>query len=124
RAPLSGFGKPSPRFSKRYPKANAKLTLQTRATLNLIGICSSSPVFGYERVVHSFKTSRCGDTRVISATSPLKTRRRYFASFWSGRTCSSLRYGELPQLATLPASRAGGPREGEMRHVLSCFQIS
>jgi transposase len=26
------------RFSKRYPKANATLTLQIRATLNLIGI--------------------------------------------------------------------------------------
>jgi DNA replication protein DnaC len=30
--------------AKRYPKANAKLTLQTRATLNLIGICSSRSI--------------------------------------------------------------------------------
>jgi transposase len=41
RAPWSNFGKLSPRFSRPCLKANAKLTSQTQAMLNLIGKCCS-----------------------------------------------------------------------------------
>src|ERR1700681_3954679 len=40
RALLSSFGEQSPLFSKGFPKTNAKLISQTRATPNLIGKCS------------------------------------------------------------------------------------
>src|SRR5260370_5948643 len=38
---LSSFGEQSPLFSKGFPKKNAKLISQTRATPNLIEKCSS-----------------------------------------------------------------------------------
>src|SRR6266481_4154566 len=41
RALLSSFGEQSPLFSKGFPKKNAKLISQTRATPNLIEKCSS-----------------------------------------------------------------------------------
>src|SRR5258706_1716712 len=40
RALLSSFGEQSPLFSKGFPKKNAKLISQTRATPNLIEKCS------------------------------------------------------------------------------------
>src|SRR5258706_10723049 len=44
RALLSSFGEQSPLFSKRFPKKNAKLISQTRATPNLIEKCSRRDV--------------------------------------------------------------------------------
>jgi hypothetical protein len=38
---LRNFGEQSPLFSKEFPKKNAKLISQTRATPNLIEKCSS-----------------------------------------------------------------------------------
>src|SRR5258706_1801877 len=43
RALLSSFGEQSPLFSKGFPKKNAKLISQTRATPNLIEKCSRRP---------------------------------------------------------------------------------
>src|SRR6266404_5374965 len=42
RALLSSFGELSPHFSKGFPRKNAKLISQTRATLYLIEKCSAS----------------------------------------------------------------------------------
>src|SRR6266404_4550257 len=44
RALLSSFGEQSPLFSKGFPKKNAKLISQTRATPNLIEKCSSRQI--------------------------------------------------------------------------------
>src|SRR5258707_14045502 len=41
-ATSSSFGEQSPLFSKGFPKKNAKLISQTRATPNLIEKCSSA----------------------------------------------------------------------------------
>src|SRR6266436_4111158 len=58
RALLSSFGEQSPLFSKGFPKKNAKLISQTRATPNLIEKCSSMlrtrPGADHERVVAVF----------------------------------------------------------------------
>src|SRR6202521_4146210 len=91
RALLSSFGEQSPLFSKRFPKTNAKLISQTRATPNLIEKCSRSTC-GRHREIDSRRRRSGGIRRRLGGQDAYPAGRRPPGV----RLCGGRHFGRIP----------------------------